>query len=325
VRNAIRLLGERGHDILITARDKEIVFDLLEHFKLLFVARKGVRKSLFGKALNMVEADSSILGASKRFRPDLLCGVNNPYVAHVGRLLGRPSLVFTDTEHAALQNFLMRPATEIHTPSCFEGDLGGNQVRYDGYHELAYLHPNYFTPDKSVLEDIGLAEEDRFFVLRFVSWDASHDVGQSGLDIEYIMEHVERLEKYGRVLITSENPIQKSLEGYRIPLHPHTIHDLLYYSSMYMGEGATMASEAAVLGTPSIYVNTLKLGYINELEKKYGMVYHIQNPKNAIEKAISLLQEGDIKNTWKKRQEKLLKDKIDVTKYIVEKIEQYQV
>ena len=64
------------------------------------------------------------------------------------------------------------------------------------------------------------------------------------------------------------------------------IHDLLYYATMYIGEGASMASEAAVLGTPSIYINPLRLGYLDELEKKYGLVYNIPNPKKAIQKAI---------------------------------------
>ena len=42
---------------------------------------------------------------------------------------------------------------------------------------------------------------------------------------------------------------------------------------MYIGEGATMASEAAILGTPSVYLNELKLGYLEELSIEYKIVF----------------------------------------------------
>ena len=31
-----------------------------------------------------------------------------------------------------------------------------NSIFYPGYHELAYLHPKYFTPDNEVLKELGL-------------------------------------------------------------------------------------------------------------------------------------------------------------------------
>ena len=40
--------------------------------------------------------------------------------------------------------------------------------------------------------------------------------------------------------------------------HPAHAHTLLSYSSRYVGEGASMAKEAAVLGVPSVYVRVLK-------------------------------------------------------------------
>jgi len=84
----------------------------------------------------------------------------------------------------------------IWTPSCFKGDMGRKHVRYDGYKELAYLHPKYFTPDKSVLDDIGQNEGEPFIILRFVSWSATHDIGEHGLKNK--LAYVRGLEKYGR-------------------------------------------------------------------------------------------------------------------------------
>ena len=132
------------------------------------------------------------------------------------------------------------------------------------------------------------------------------------------------LEKHGRVIITSESSLPKDFEKYRMAIPPEKIHDLLYYADMYIGEGATMASEAAILGTPSIYVNTLKLGYLEELEKKYGLVFNIPDPKKAIKKIEELLKQKNLKKEWKNKTKKMLKDKIDVTKWIINFIENKQ-
>ena len=102
---------------------------------------------------------------------------------HRWEVLARvPSLVFDDTEHAKIEHALLDPfASTICTPSCYRGNLGSKQVRYDGNHALAYLHPNYFTPDPAVLAEMGLKPDDPYIIVRFVSWDASHDVGQQGI------------------------------------------------------------------------------------------------------------------------------------------------
>jgi hypothetical protein len=96
---------------------------------------------------------------------------------------------------------------------------------------------------------------------------------------------------------------------------------------MYIGEGATVASEAAVLGTPALYVNTLRLGYTDEEEERYGLVYNFSDPttgeKKAFEKAIELLGNENLKHDWQKKRGKLLKEKIDVTKWMTEFIENY--
>ena len=64
------------------------------------------------------------------------------------------------------------------------------------------------------------------------------------------------LEKYGRVLITSESKLPAEFEPYRVKVAPEKMHDLLYYAALYVGEGGTMASESAVLGTKAIHIST---------------------------------------------------------------------
>lgn len=248
----------------------------------------------------------------------------DPSLAFVSRLMGVPYVCLADTEHASASINGALPFTKaVLTPSCFSKEMGPKQIRYNGYHELAYLHPNRFTPDPDVLTELDLAEGDPFIIVRFVSWQASHDVGQHGIRDKVGL--VKALEQYGRVLITSEGALPEELQTYQIKLSPEKLHDLLYYAALYVGEGGTTASEAAVLGTPSIYVSSLvgTMGNFIELEETYNLLYSFIDSEAALDKAIKILQDPMSKEKWKVKREQLLKDKIDVTAFMVWFIENY--
>ena len=325
-KNAIWKLEADGHEVQITARDKEVALDLLDAYGFKYHNLGKNRKGLVNKAIGMLKINLKLYKITRKFNPDVLTGIHSPYVAHVSKLLRKPSLIFTDTEHAKLANKLTFPfATVICTSSCFKGDLGPKHIRYNGYHELAYLHPNYFTPDPWVLDELGLKEGERFIILRFVAWGASHDVGHKGISMEMRRRFVSELEKYGRVFITSESELPMELEPYRIKVAPEKMHDLLYYAAMYVGEGGTMATEAAVLGTPSVYISSLvgTMGNFEELEREYGLVQSFREPDDALEATHNILSDESSKSVWQKRREILLSEKIDVTKFMTEFIEGY--
>jgi predicted glycosyltransferase len=327
-RNFISEMKKRGHETKVTVEPKEVAVNLLRAYGIEFEDMGQKYREIIMKGLGIMIKDYKLLKIVRKFRPDVIMGILDTYGSHVGKLIGVPSIVFTDTEHAKMANKLTFPfATVICTPSCFKKDLGKKQVRYTGYHELAYLHPNYFKQDSVVLDDFGLGKDDKFIILRFVSWEASHDIKQKGLDLQTKKELIKEIEKHAQVFITSEKALTKDFEKYRMTNSPEKMHDLLYYATMYIGEGATMASEAAILGTPAIYINTQRLGYLDEQEEIYGLVYNFSNPKTAqeqiIRKAIELLEDEDLKKKWQKKREKLLSEKIDVTKFMTEFIENY--
>ena len=325
-KNAIWQLEADGHEVQITARDKEVALSLLDAYGFKYHNLGKNRKGLANKAIGMLKIDLELYNITRKFNPDILTGIHSPYVAHVSKLLRIPSLIFTDTEHAKLANKLTFPfTTAICTPSCFKGDLGPKHIRYNGYHELAYLHPNYFTPDPVVLDELGLKEGERFIILRFVAWDASHDVGHEGISMEMRWRFVSELEKYGRVLITSESELPAEFEPYRVKVAPEKMHDLLYYAALYVGEGGTMATEAAVLGTPSVYISSLvgTMGNFEELETKYDLIQSFRKPADALEATHNILSDESSKSVWQKRREVLLSEKIDVTKFMTEFIEGY--
>ena len=88
-----------------------------------------------------------------------------------------------------------------------------------------------------------------------------------------------------------------------------------------------MASESAVLGTPAIFVSTSRRGYTNEEESKYDLVYNFSDPKKgqrqALDKAFELLKNENTKEEWREKRKRMLSEKIDVTKFMTEFIENY--
>ena len=328
-KNVMLILRANGHEVLVTARNKEITFNLLNDLGIKYVKIGESKKNNVSKAVEMFRIDYKLYKLVKRFNPDVLIGgVGNVYVAHVSALINKPSILFSDTEHGTVQNLLSYPfASAICTPSCYTKDLGKKQVRYNGYQELAYLHPNYFTPNPAVLDEMGLSKDDTFIILRFVSWTASHDIGHSGLTLDTKRKAVKEFEKYGRVLITSEIPLLKEFEKYRLSIPAEKIHPLMYYATLLYGESATMASECAVLGTHAIYSDFAGRGYTDEEEEKYGLVYNFKldedSIRSSLEKAIELLENNNLKNIGEKKRKKLLKDKIDVTAFMVWFVENY--
>ena len=253
-------------------------------------------------------------------------GIMGATIAPIGKLIGVPSVVFYDTENATLTNKYVYPtATFFVTPKCYKENVGKNHIRYKGYHELAYLHPNYFKPDPSILEKADLSKNEKFTIMRFVSWGASHDVGHFGISFENKKKAVEEFSKFGNVLITSEKKLPYPLDKYRISIPPENIHSLMYYATLLYGESATMASEASMLGTYSIYLDNAGRGYTDEQEKKYGLVSNFSESKEdqllSIEKGIEILNDKNSKEKAKKIHLNLLDENIDVTKYMINFIE----
>ena len=245
-KNFVREMKDKGHEILITASQKDMTFKLLEGYQLEFVNAGSYGKSVMDKIVNTPIMDMKYYLLVKQFRPDILIGAGSIRAAHASYILRKPCINFEDTEHSTEQIRLYMPFVKlVCTPSCYLKNLGKKQVRFNSYLELASLHPNRFIVDRGVLDELNLKESDSLIIIRFVSWGASHDVGHHGICDKVLM--VEELEKYGRVLITSEGPLPEELKKFQIKISPNKIHDImscarsLHWRRGYHGFGSSFA------------------------------------------------------------------------------------
>jgi len=327
----IQQLEEKGYHIVLVARAKDVLFELLESLPYQIIYLKPKKwKGKLSLIATVVKREFVLFRLALKYKPKMLIGTDI-VITHIGRILGIHSVILNedDTKEVPfLAKFGFRYATVVFSPNCCDiFPYNNKKIGYNGYHELAYLHPNYFTPDKSKVA--GLFEEgEKYFILRFAELTAHHDEGKKGINLTVAKQLIEKLSPFGRVYITSERKLEPELEQYRIKIEPKNIHHALNFAQLYIGDSQTMAAEAAVLGTPSIRFNDFvgKLGYLEELEHKYGLTFGISTdkPDALFAKVDELLKDESIKNTFKDRKEKMLKNSVDVaqlwTNYFIENI-----
>ncbi len=317
----IRLLQAAGHEVVITSRDKECALALLdglglEHHSLSALGKGG----LFGLGKELISRDLALFKAVRKTKPDIMAAIGGVFIAHVGKLTGTPSLVFYDTENATLQNAITYPlASAVIVPHCYHAWLPKKRhIRYHGYHELSYLHPDYFSPNRDIAIENGLAVEGKTFFLRLVSWQANHDVGETGWSEALLEKVIDKLNPLGKLLISSETPLSPAMAQYRYPGDINQIHHVMAFSALFIGESATMASECAVLGVPALYAAETGRGYTTEQETKYGLVRNLHQVEwRQLEPIIDTLL-AQPKSHWQQAQQQLLNETIDVAQFATE-------
>ncbi len=317
-RNFISEMQKKGNLVYVTARDKEVTYQLLRAFGIEFKNKGKGRKSILGKLTNMLFENVMFFFLFLKFKPDLTLSAGSPSLAQVSWLFRKPHFALDDTEHARMAKKLYLPFSKYaFTPINYFSDLGSKQIRVNYFTELCYLHKNWMR--QSLVDELNL--ERPYALIRFIAWEANHDIGQLGFDYNTKIELIELLKsKDLNIYISGEKKLPKEFEKFQIKIAPHKMHDALLHASLYIGESATMAAEATILGTRAVYVNSLNAGSLEDLQKNYGMI-SLRDSQNVIPLVKDLLTQ-DI-NSKTEFREKILQDKIDFTSFLIWFVEKY--
>lgn len=331
-KNIVKELEKKGHTIEILVRDYGETLPLAKELGMNYLL---YGESPDGKIAKIVDLPTDILRVRnllKNYKPQMIVGFGGQE-SYSGFILRCPSIVFQDSEpHINLayliQYKMFMPFVDsIVTTKSYTDDLGKKQVKVNSYKELSYLHPRYFTPDENIFDLLHIGKKEDFVIVRFNGFDAVHDAGVGSYSLEQKRRLISGLEKYARVFISAEKKVPQDLEKYVLTIPKHKIHDCLYYAKMCVTDTQTMTTEAGILGTPVIRCNSFvgkhDMGNFIELEQRYKLIFSFRNPDEAIAKALTLVQDKDIKKEWKKRKEKLLSEKIDINAFLVWYLEKY--
>lgn len=314
-KNIIQKVNRDG-EMLVLAVDKDGDLDLLDSFGINYVKlADSTGNSVFEKGCLFLKLCLAYTREIRRFNPDILIGRASPMMAVAARLTGKPHIIFEDTEVSRFSlNICRRLSDCIITPQTFLSDLGQKQLRLPIYKELFYLH-NDFNPDADIIRKCGIKPYKPFAIVRFVSWNASHDFGMGGLNNEAKKQFVKKIEELMPVYISSEGALPEELAKYQLTMPFDKIHHVLYYATLVFSEGASMASEAAILGTHSFYLNQIASGTTEEQEERFHLLRVLHDPttryEESVEEAKELMKNESLWEIGKEKRKRMLEEMPD--------------
>lgn len=326
-KHAIRDLEAAGHETLVLSRDKEVTHALLDAYDIDHVSLSRRRGGLPAAILELAVREIRTALSARRFDPDVFVSRVSPPAVHAAALVDAASVVVTDTdiEDTLLGRAYHAVTLPLADVICRPPDLGLTAAREKQYvlafQELAYLHPERFSPSTEALAAHGVAVDEPYFVMRLAGWDAYHDVGRRGIDQVTMRELASYLSAHGTLYVSAEGEVPDIDGMHPLPTPPHLIHDLLYHADLYVGDSGTMSTEAAMLGTPAVRTNSTA-GESDEhtfvaLEREYGLLYSYRDGRDAVRKVRELVENGDTAAEWQTRRDRLLGEATDVTGELV--------
>lgn len=332
-KNTIAALKAHGHEVEVLIKKKDILEDLLKNAGIPYhnILEEGRGNSKAAILLGLLKRAWRLNAFCKRFHPDVLTGssVENSFIGPLRRI---PVINIGEDDASVVPNYarLSYPgACVILCPeSCDCGKWNDKAVKYPGYQELGYLHPDNFTPDKEIVRQYFDPDEP-YFIIRFSGLTAHHDVGIRGINDRIAQRIIEILKPYGKVCITSERPLTDELEPYRIAINPLDIHHVMAFAELYIGDSQTMAAESGVLGVPFVRFNDFvgKIGYLNELENHYHLGYGVtpDHEEELYQTVQDLLAMPDRKAVFQQRRHQMLEASINFADFLTNFIESYPI
>lgn len=322
-KHAVAELERRGHEVAVLGRDYDCTAALLSYYDLphrIYGICDTTKYSLFRQ---LPSHFTSIFRQARRFDPDLIFGMGS-YAAFASAVTDAPAVLLLDSEPTSLDHAVSRPfATAMVTPEAFRKDLGEKHYRFAGFKECAYLHPEVFEPDPSIREELRVDPDEPFVIVRLNAFGSHHDVGRAGFTHEQRLALLDRLSTHATVLVSDEGG---DLDFSQLParpfdLHPARIHDAIAAADLLVADTGTMVTEAALIGTPAVRLTNLSpeedFGNFLELERA-GLIENHRTFESAVESAIDLLAAEGVAETWARRRDRYLHDKVNLTDLIVE-------
>ena len=306
-KHAIESLTEKNISVYIVLRPRGKLVDIFQKEcpTVPFVLIGQHRKDIFSKMFDLVERDIALLRCLSKRKFDAGTGVGSINLTHVTRLFGKASIMFEDDLEYKLGYHLYSPfATHIVMPNCIPA-RGKNLLKYNGFKELAHLHPNHFRPNKKALEPHGLEPYEYIFIREVSNTSLNYrgaEMGKLSKLLNYLKEKELKI-----VLSIEDNSLVNLFKDHCIILKEpvEDIHSLLHFATLTISSGDSMARESCLVGTPAIYTGGRDMAINSELIKRSCMfkVEDEKSIKNTIDYIIS--------NNIKKEVEAKIKYAID--------------
>jgi len=318
-KNAINNMNDKNIEIKLTVRQRGKLVKILQK-ELPLISFKIIGKhqsGFFMKILIGIKRELDLLYYFNKEKFDV--GVAfGPEICYVSKIVRKPSIVFGDDYEYKLTFYLSKfAATYFYIPDSIPSK-GSNIYNFKGIKELAYLHPKYFKPNRSILENYNL-KPNKYVFIREISTNSLNYIKKSS-NLHEIIEYFKQAGFQIVLSLENEALISRFEADCIILKEPvNDIYSLMSFAALMISSGDTMARESCLVGTPSIYTGGREMLVNNELIEN-ECLFKCENISE-IKHIIKYITDNDLKNKIKKKIDYKIKYQWDdITKVIVENI-----
>jgi uncharacterized protein len=205
------------------------------------------------------------------------------------KLRGAKFITFEDDYEYKLAFYYAKWFADKDVMPKFIPAKGKNVIKYNGFKELAYLHPTRFSANQSILNQYGLIPYEYVFV---------REVSNVSLNYKNKKDHLNTIlsilySKNAEVVLSIEDKIKIDLlkESYPeliiLDEPVENIFSLIRFAKFSISSGDTVARESALLSTPCIYTGNRNM-LMNKSLIDLGMIIEVKEI-NKISKDIDYL------------------------------------
>lgn len=259
-----RRLEERGHTVVVTARDNAQTVELARQRwdDLTVIGGEGPRGRA-AKATAIARRVAELRLWARRHHPDVAVSHNSYGQILAGRLAGIPVVTAMDFEHQPANHIAFRLADAILVPEVMPRDAierygvkSGKVRAYPGLKEELYLGD--FEPDGQVLRRVHIERGDEtvVVVVRTPPSRALYHRFENPL-FPGVLETLGR-QPCVRAVALARHPEQRAaigalgFENVILPQSAVDSRSLTYEADLVIGAGGTMTREAALMGVPTL-------------------------------------------------------------------------
>jgi predicted glycosyltransferase len=273
-RPLIRILEERGHEVVVTARRYAQTLELLDlhgiAHHVVGPAHGGARR--IGKARALAGRMRALRGFAKEHAFDVALTHGSHELALTARSLGVPSTTAFDYEYAWLQHQLgCRAATRVVVPDAIPLDrlarFGARPpklLRYEGLKEEYYLAD--FEP---VAEPVQGLDSERVLVVVRTPPEVSLYHRHGNPLFARVLARLGRDESVQAVVLPRTDEQRAAIRALALPSllvpeHAVDAQSLIARADVVVSAGGTMNREAVALGVPVYTTFAGRLGAVDE-------------------------------------------------------------
>lgn len=321
-KNAIRQLTEQGHEVIISGLKRGKLPKILENelgqYPIYYLGQhRSTTYSIIVEA-NLKKVFNLFFFVLRQ-KIDMGLSVGSFTMGAVLKLLGKPNLQFDDDPERRMNVWLEKlSSTRLYFPPIIEPNKHVENMK--ALKEWSYLAPAYFSPNPEVLAQYGVKQKEYIFV-REVS---SGSLNYQGQKTNTVAAFARQFPQKYKVLLSLEDKknshfYPKSWTILQEPLPD--IHSLLYYSSMIVSSGDSMAREGSLLGVPSLYVGIRDMK-ANRLMEEREMLFKV-TPREAIALMEQIASGSKIIHKQGNFRKQLAQEWDDVTEFILQEVAKY--